>query len=55
MPRGDQLDDVGDQEVAGDEEVEGQSPLYIALAEVMAPDAYQDPVLWKLARGMMSE
>lgn len=42
---GDGLDDVGEEEVAGDEEVEGEAEEDVLLAEVVAADADEDAVL----------
>ena len=46
---GDGLDDVGEEEVAGDEEVEGEAEEDVLLAEVVAADADEDAVLGRLA------
>lgn len=46
---GDGLDDVGEEEVARDEEVEGEPEEDVLLAEVVAADADEDAVLGKSA------
>lgn len=42
------LDDVGDEEVAGDQEVQKQAEVDVGFAEVMAANAYQDAVLLRV-------
>lgn len=42
---GDQLDEVGNDEVAGDEKVEEEAQLDVVSAEIMAADADEDAVL----------
>lgn len=49
LGRGDGLDKVGDEKVAGDEEVKPESKEDVLLAEIVAADANQDPVLRVLA------
>lgn len=48
---GDGLDEVGDEEVAWDEEVEAEAEEDVLLAEVVAADADEDAVLGVLAGG----